>query len=175
VGTRSATPRQRGEALLNVYTGTTYDIFNKQLRGFTKPFLDQYKSFEKLLNRTLDKLPISTYNSTTRPLLRSTYITEYDISNIFVKDKVFSDLGFFSTTHSRIAFEEWLIKNTYHNVMFEVYGKNGKLIEEVSQKFLEREVIFKSQTKFKVLDVDIDYIPIKDSDRLIYKIVLKEI
>ncbi|WP_312341252.1 hypothetical protein [Chryseobacterium binzhouense] len=66
-----------------------------------------------------------------------------------------------------------MTQNPHHNVLFEVYGRNGKLIEEVSQKPLENEILFRSGTSFDEMKVDIIDHPYIN-DELIYEIILKE-
>lgn len=45
-------------------------------------------------------------------------------------------------------------KKTHHNVIFKVYGKNGKLIEKAAYKIEEYEVLFKSHKTFVVKSVE---------------------
>ena len=59
------------------------------------------------------------------------------------------------------------------NVLFKVHGKNGKLIEAVSNIPNEAEVLFKSKTVFRVESVGkVDH-PL-DKSKLITEIILKE-
>ena len=81
--------------------------------------------------------------------------------------------GFFSTTHSEQSLLSWLSTKPHHNVIFKVYGKNGKLIEKAAYKIEEHEVLFKSNTIFVVEGMrKIDH-PI-DKSKLITEIILKE-
>ena len=52
--------------------------------------------------------------------------------------------------YSQKALYRWLRKNSEHNVIFKVRGKNDKLIEEAAYDITEHEVLFKSGTKFTV-------------------------
>jgi hypothetical protein len=98
---------------------------------------------------------------------------EPTINKLFPKNGVYTEKGFFSTTHSEEALKGWMTQNSHHNVLFKVYGRNGKLIEEVSQKPLEHEILFRSGTSFDVIKVDIEKHPFIENE-LIYEIILKE-
>jgi len=78
-----------------------------------------------------------------------------------------------STTHSEKALAQWLIDNPTHNVIFRVYGKNGKLIEEASMLPFEHEVLFKSGTAYLVESVKPGRNPINELEEITI-IVLKE-
>lgn len=121
---------------------------------------------------TLEKLSVSVYNKGV--LQRSAYFTEEQIQKLFVVGQDFVELGFFSTTHSETALINWLKQNPTHNVLFKVYGKNGKLIEAAAYMPQEAEVLFKSGTRFKVAKIFSTDHPV-DISKKILQITLKEI
>ena len=87
--------------------------------------------------------------------------------------KIFFRL-FFSTTHSEKALLRWMKNNPEDNVLFKVYGKNGKLIEKSSDIISEAEVLFKSNTTFFVESVDKGARHPLDKTKKITEIILKE-
>ena len=107
--------------------------------------------FAKYLNFALSKLP-KTKGITT---FRGVYKSDIDFDKLVYAHEsgtLWTDYGFFSTSHNRI------IADGCGDLIFIVFGKNGKAIEKIS-KFgagnfdNEEEVLFKSGTLFKVLDI----------------------
>lgn len=142
------------EAVIKFYTANTYRRLNKALRGIDNIKLDkELKAIKKILDNALDKLPISEYNKS-HVLLRSAFFTEKQIKKLFKKGKGFTEKGFMSTTYSEKAMLQWLKDNPVHNVVFKVYGKNGKLIEKSSFLPAESEILFKSGTNFVVESIE---------------------
>lgn len=164
------------EAMIKLYTANTFIILNKALRGIDNIKLDkELKAMRKILDEALEKLPISKYNN--QILQRSAFFTEKEIKKLFKVGKDFIDKGFMSTTYSDEALKVWLQDNPSHNVVFKIFGKNGKLIEEASMLPYEAEVLFKSGTEFTVEAVrKIDH-PIQNRARngeKAFEIILKE-
>lgn len=60
------------------------------------------------------------------------------------------------------------------NVIFKIEGKNGKLVESISDVENEAEILYKSQTKFEIINVDKIDNPL-DNTQKVYEIILKEI
>jgi hypothetical protein len=159
------------ETMIKLYTGGVYDRLNNALRGLGAKLSPDLVVVKKWLDKALDNLPKSEYNKGI--LQRSMYMDEPTINKLFPKNGVYTEKGFFSTTHSEEALKGWMTQNSHHNVLFKVYGRNGKLIEEVSQKPLEHEILFRSGTSFDVIKVDIEKHPFIENE-LIYEIILKE-
>ena len=105
--------------------------------------------------------------------MRSAYFSERDIKKLFKAGKDFVDKGFFSTTHSEAALLKWMKTNPADNVLFKVYGKNGKLIDVSSNIIPEAEVLFRSGTKFIVESVKPVQHPLNPLKE-IFEIILKE-
>ena len=77
--------------------------------------------------------------------------------------------------HSEKVLYRWLRKNSEHNVIFKVRGKNGKLIEKAAYDITEHEVLFKSGTKFVVEKITKVRHPLPQKNReKIIEIILKE-
>lgn len=165
------------EAVVRYYTTSAYEELNDALRGFGS-MTKQLRAFEKTLNYALSKLPNIDYHGINNSLLyRSVRFSEELILKIKNEGK-FIDKGFFSTAHNYQMFlDNWLSYSKHHNVIFKVYGKNGKLIDAASDIPEEAEVLFKSGTEFDVLSViKIDH-PIPSEARIgkeMYEIILKE-
>lgn len=119
---------------------------------------DELIAMQKILDNALSKLPKSKYNDGI--LKRSAYFSEQDIKRLFKEGGDFKDQGFFSTTYSDEALNEWLIDNLTHSVIFKVKGKNAKLVEEASMLPHEAELLFKSGTEFDVDKVFKDRHPV---------------
>ena len=144
------------EAILRFYTTEKgYKDFNKALRGEI-PMTDFYKSQEKLMNDALEKLPNHNNQTLLWRGLKNTNLD--DIKKIYKEGDVIIEKNFVSTTYniddfiksSRIRNFDYIIK---------IEGKNGKLIETISALPEEAEVLFKSNTSFKVEKTGFDLHP----------------
>ena len=126
----------------------TFVGINKVLRdseGLSMP------EFAKYLNVALSKLP----KTKGIPTYRGIEKADIDFEKLvyaYENKTLWTDYGFFSTSRNRI------IADSYGDLIFVVSGKNAKSIEKIS-KFgagnleNEEEVLFKSGTSFKVLDI----------------------
>lgn len=144
------------------YSGGAFEKLNKLLRlgkATTKE-----KRYESVLNKALDKMPIYT-QKTHRVVekLPAKVLARYKPYSIITED--------FFTSSSKLSFDEmkklgdnWPFKG---KVQFIIIGKNGRDIENISFYPNEREVLFKSKAKFRVLK--------NETIDGITKIVLKEI
>jgi hypothetical protein len=159
------------EAMVKLYTSFVFKELNAAIRS-GKQLSREYEAMKKVLNNALEKLPISAYNKGV--LQRSAFFTEEEIRKLFVVGEDFLEKGFFSTTHSEKALINWLKQNPTHNVLFKVYGENGKLIEAAAYMPQEAEVLFKSGTRFKVVKMFSTDHPV-DISKKILQITLKEI
>ena len=106
-----------------------------------------YASQEKLMNEALDKLPISNHNK--ELLYRIENLTENKISELYVEGSTIKTKGFTSATYSEKAVIDAMRVRPY-TVLIRIEGKNGRLLEEISTLPLEKEILFKSETIFRV-------------------------
>lgn len=121
------------EAVIVYYTTSAYENLNKALRGLIE-LKKEYIAFKNLLNRALSKLPNSGYNRENNFLYRSFYMSEYDIKKVFIEGKIYLEKGFLSTSYDYDNFlKYWFRENPTHNVIMKVQGKNGKLVDDVSE------------------------------------------
>lgn len=140
-----------------------YKNFNRALRGEI-PITDFYLSQKNLMNQALKKLPTSNHNNSL--LYRIEDLSEDKISKLYVQGSLIKTKGFTSATYSEDAIIE-AMRNRPYTVLIRIEGREGKLIEELSTLPSEKEILFKSETIFKVEKVGFspnpeDYmIPIK--------------
>jgi len=135
------------EAVLRFYTTKEgYKNFNRALRGEI-PMTDFYISQKKLMNQALKKLPTSNHNNSL--LYRIEDLSEDKISELYVQGSIIKTKGFTSATYSEDAVIE-AMRNRSYTVLIRIEGKDGKLIEGLSTLPSEKEILFKSETIFKV-------------------------
>lgn len=151
------------EAVLRFYTTNAgYKNFNKALRGELQ-MTEFYKTQEKLMNQALDKLP--NYKSESL-LYRIENLSEEQIDKIYKVGNTIENKHFTSTTYSEEAIER-AIELRLANLLIRIEGKKGRLIENLSTLKSEKEVLFKSNSKFYVKDIGFEpnpyepWIPIK--------------
>lgn len=155
------------------YATSAHEELNEALRSIInlKP---QYKSFERLLNRALDKLPNSIYNSKDYFLYRSAEISEELMKKLFIGKTEYLEKAFTSTSYDYQKFlDNWFEYKPSHNVIFKIQGKNGKLVETISDIEDEAEILFKSNTKFEIINIFDDVHPLDNLQKITY-IILKE-
>ncbi len=161
------------EAVILYYTTSAYENLNKALRGLIE-LKKEYNAFKNLLNRALSKLPNSSYNRENNFLYRSFKMSDEEIKANFIEGKVYTEKAFLSTSHNYDNFiNNWFKQNPSHNVIMKVQGKNGKLIEDVSDIYEESELLFKSGSQFEVISIRKIDNPV-DFSKEVTEIILKE-
>ncbi|WP_051919229.1 phage head morphogenesis protein [Basilea psittacipulmonis] len=126
---------------ISAYTGQFAKVLNESLR---KGEFNVYtKHFVKHLNSGLDKAPI--YNKVTYRTVKLTQeeINRYKIGSI-IEEKQFIST---SKLNENVGF--------HGNVRYEIRGKDGREIENLSQYPHEQEVLFKTNRRFLVNDVKV--------------------
>lgn len=144
-----------GERAINGYTGQDYAFTNAILGGYyeekfnRKPSSREKKEAilqEKLLNRALDKLPSRsgvTYRGMANEELKKQLLGAVG-GEITMK-------GFQSTSVKKNVADSFAGAFKSNRVMLVVNGKSGKSIDHLSKfKGKEAEILFKSNTKFKI-------------------------
>ena len=99
-------------------------------------------------------MPNSIYNSKDYFLYRSAEISEELIKKLFLGKTKYLEKAFTSTSYDYQKFlDNWFEYKPSHNVIFKIQGKNGKLVETISYIEDEAEILFKSNTKFEIINV----------------------
>lgn len=140
---------------INMYSGYYYgeiNNFNRNLihkveilpeHGITEDF---YTKLTKIINKGLDEIP-DKFTGTT---YRGTDLTRAQMKpymDALKSGNEHTELTFMSSSYKkREAFDG--------NVSFEIKSKTGTMIEKISEKPFEAEVLFKAGQKFKVLKID---------------------
>ncbi|MGI9650496.1 ADP-ribosyltransferase domain-containing protein [Chryseobacterium sp. RLHN22] len=153
------------EAAIRLYTSGYYSGLNRALRGETA-ITEEYKVFKELLNNALKKLPKT--NSST--FYRLEKMSPEMLNKEYVTGKTIEKKGFTSSTYDYMTAEEMMFDDAGFNVLIKITGKNGKNIEEASFLPAEKEILFKSNTKFIVEDIEKIKNPINGNDMFKLKI-----
>lgn len=126
-----------------------YKKFNQALRGEI-PMTTEFKiQKELMMNKGLDKLP--KYQSESL-LYRIENLTPQQIDEYYKIGKTIENKHFTSSTYDMDAIGV-AMRNRAYTVLIRIKGKNGKVIEDLSTLKSEKEVLFKSNTKFEVKDI----------------------
>lgn len=154
------------EAVLRFYTTNKgYRDFNKALRGEIA-MTEEFKIQKELMNTALNKLPKYQSNEL---LYRIETLSEEQITKIYKLGSTIENKHFTSATYSEVAVERG-IEFRGANLLIRIQGKNGRLIEDLSTLKVEKEVLFKSNTKFNVKEIGFEsnpYEPWKPIKRII--------
>ena len=138
------------EAVLKFYTNKSYYKFNQALISGNKT--NDVIEIEKLLNKTLDKIP-----SSSGTFYRGIGKEEIQMLSKYKIGDEITYKNFLSTSSERDIAIKFLTKNnlkTQEASLIIVKGKKGKLIREYSDAPLESEILFKNGSKFKLEKVE---------------------
>ena len=136
------------KAIIYKYSNDGYETLNEYLRAVKDK---KNTEFGDLLNSALSRLP--NYEGL---VYRSVNLTKDELvkySVAFKLNQPISENAFVSTSKSRLIASEY-----GGNTFFRIYSKTGKGIEKIAKFGMfdppnEKEVLFKSGRKFKVLEV----------------------
>ena len=141
------------EAVLKFYTNKSYYKFNQALISGNKT--NDVIEIEKLLNKTLDKIP-----SSSGTFYRGIGKEEIQMLSKYKVGDEITYKNFLSTSNEEekaIEFYYSNINKTKQGGLVEVISKNGKKIDKFSDA-IEWEVLHKSNTKFELIKIDKSYI-----------------
>lgn len=127
------------------YSTNQYTQLNAMLRGkpYDKKLTEYLKQYETVLNNALDSL--ETYAGVVkRGIVFNSEEVALIYKNAFEKGTTVVEKAFTSTSYSDQQFAG--------KTQLSIVSKRGKIIEKYSHFENEREVLFKSNTEFKVLD-----------------------
>lgn len=151
------------EAAVRLYTSGYYSGLNRALRGEIA-MTEEYKVYKELLNNALKKLP-KTSSST---FYRLEKMSPEMLSKEYAIGKTIEKKGFTSSTYDYMSAEEMMVDDVGFNVLIKITGKNGKNIEVTSKIPAEKEVLFKSNTKFMVEEIKPIPSPINPSENIMF-------
>lgn len=151
------------ETAVRLYTSGYYSGLNRALRGEIA-ITEEYKAFKELLNNALKKLP-KTSSST---FYRLEKMSPEMLSKEYAIGKTIEKKGFTSSTYDYMSAEEMMVDDVGFNVLIKITGKNGKNIEATSKIPAEKEVLFKSNTKFIVEEIKSIPSPINPSENIMF-------
>lgn len=161
------------EASLVFYTTNKgYKDFNRALRGEIK-MTDDFVRQKELMNRALDKLPVSVHNQPGTLVYRIENLTEAEIKQTYRVGETITMKHFFSTTYSERAIMQAMEYRPY-TVLIRVEGKNGRLIENLSTLSSEQEILFKADSKFHVKEIGFEMNPLDPLDKPVKRVILIE-
>ncbi|MBD0256487.1 MAG: hypothetical protein ICV83_12280 [Cytophagales bacterium] len=145
-------------AVIRYYTTPEgYRNFNRALRGEIDmtPFFQEYKAF---LNASLEKLPI--YNQIQEKILwRGLKNIELSkVKDMYKLDEVIEEKHFVSSAYDEGKFIASSRERDFE-VILKIKAKSGRLIDDISSMPEEAEVLFKTNTKFKVKKVGFELHP----------------
>ena len=141
------------EAVLKFYTNKSYYKFNQALISGNKT--NDVIEIEKLLNKTLDKIP-----SSSGTFYRGIGKEEIQMLSKYKVGDEITYRNFLSTSNEEekaIEFYYSNINKTEQGGLVEVISKNGKKIDKFSDA-IEWEVLHKSNTKFELIKIEKSYI-----------------
>lgn len=126
------------------YTGSLYSPVNEYLRANRKPKDEDFEKYIKVTNSGLEKLQKYKGSVYRGADLTPEQINEY--KKAFKKGEVWTEKGFTSSSmEKQSAFKG--------SVRYEIISKTGVIIEDLSKFQHEKEVLFKPNTKFKILEI----------------------
>ncbi len=128
------------------YTGGEYNGINGYLRGVRKTITSENESNIKTLDSFLESAPKLTETS-----YRGLTLDEenFNVFKDLKKGSVFTDNAFMSTTYDKAVAENFSGSANYQ-VSMVIEGKNGVLIQNLSDAKKEKEILFGRGSKYKV-------------------------
>lgn len=133
------------------------------------PMTQEFKIQAELMNKAFEKLPKYQSNEM---LYRIENLTEQQIKEYYKIGKTITNKHFTSSTYDYNALRDAVL-NRQFTVIIRIKSKNGRLIEDLSTLKKEKEVLFKSNSKFTVEKIGNTQNP-NDWMRLVKEIILIE-
>lgn len=121
-------------AAIIAYTGSHYGPVNKQMR--TGAMTQEQWNYAKSLNAALDRLPPHVGVTERGSSVPANELAQYQ-PGIIIEERAFTSTG--------------KGKKFSGNVSFEIHGRTGRDVSKLSSHPHEKEVLFKSGTRFKVV------------------------
>lgn len=131
---------------------------------------DEFLAQEQLMNQALDKLP--NYKSDDL-LYRIENLTDSQINNYYKVGDEITNKHFTSSTYDYNSLRDAILKRPFTTII-RIKNKNGKLVQKISTLEEEKEILFKSNSIFKVEKIGNTQDP-NDWMKLVREIILTEI
>lgn len=145
---------------VHVYTTNLYKPINKGLRGFDPEALDKWAKVSSDTDKALEKMASNSNLRYEGTVIRGDQFDDAQIEKLFPVNGIHTDSAFKSSSKN-------LDKPFSGNTELKIKSKTGINIEDVSVLPSEEEVLFRPNTKFKVIS--------KTKVNGLYKIELEEI
>ena len=145
---------------MHVYTTNLYKPINKGLRGFDPEALDKWAKVSSDTDKALEKMASNSNLRYEGTVIRGDQFDDAQIEKLFPVNGIHTDSAFKSSSKN-------LDKPFSGNTELKIKSKTGINIEDVSVLPSEEEVLFRPNTKFKVIS--------KTKVNGLYKIELEEI
>ncbi len=144
------------EAVLRFYTTPKgFTGLNQALRGEI-PMTDKFRTQQRLMDNGLEKLPNYGNQGVLWRGLKNVNLEV--VQATYVKGTTVTERAFISTAYDLDDFIASSRQRDFEYI-FKIEGNNGKLIEPLSTFPEEAEVLFKSNTRFEVLEAKFDIHP----------------
>lgn len=151
--------------LIYIYTGIDYDWINSDLKIYGKNHNKCKEAVKKIINSGLSK--INPYNNKT-VYRKETFNNLVDTKKVFKENKgnVIKRNAFFSTSKEKKNWNNTLIIKIQTN-----NESNARDLKEVNINSPEREVLFKTNTHFKIINTTNNLVELKEIKKAEEKII----
>jgi hypothetical protein len=137
-------------AAIKTYTESNYAQINAYLRGIRKTISEENEGVIKELSTFIESAPKVTAES-----FRGLTLDEYSFPEFknLKKGEYFTDKAFMSSSYDKSIATKF--GGSQYTVEMSIKGKNGVLIEGLSDAKAEKEIIFGKSSKFEIKDIKI--------------------
>ena len=135
------------KAIIYKYTEDGYDDLNEKLRASKGKNITP---FGTLLIECLNKLP--NFDEIAYRGVNLTLAEFQKYNDALENGEIITEFSFISSSNSLY------VGNAYGEVLFKIFSQKGKKVEQVSKYPNEKEVIFRCNSKFRVFEIDNNYI-----------------
>lgn len=151
--------------LIYIYTGIDYDWINSDLKIYSNNHNECKEAVKKIINSGLSK--INPYNNKT-VYRKETFNNLVDTKKVFKENKgnVIKRNAFFSTSKEKKNWNNTLIIKIQTN-----NESNARDLKEVNINSPEREVLFKTNTHFKIINTTNNLVELKEIKKAEEKII----
>jgi hypothetical protein len=135
-------------AAIKDYTLSGYSPINRYLRGEVPTISKKHEQNIALLRRFIENAPKT--KGTSYRGMRLGEKTGQDLVDGLFEGKLFIDNGFMSTSAQKSVAEDFANQSGSFRILYEVQGKKGVDIADISEISSEKEILFNTSTVFRV-------------------------